>query len=84
MQPLFWCPPIELSAKEEHVVKRIKKAKLFAFLRQYRHMVFDKTFQGELAGMYQASSCGQPPIAPAQLALATIRASPTRASPMMK
>ncbi|GCF12016.1 hypothetical protein KDI_55800 [Dictyobacter arantiisoli] len=65
MQPLSWNPPIELSAKEEQIVKRIKKAKLFIFLRQYRHMFFDEAFQGELAEMYQASSRGQPPIAPA-------------------
>jgi Transposase domain (DUF772) len=42
------------------------------FLRQHRHELFDETFQEELAGLYQDSPLGQPPIAPAQLALATI------------
>lgn len=72
MRPLFWQPAIRLSAKEEQIVKRIKKAKLFVFLREHQHRLFDEAFQGELAQMYQASGRGQPPIAPAQLALATI------------
>ena len=72
MQPRFWQPPVELSAKEEHMVKRIRKAKLFVFLRKYRHQIFDETFQQELAILYQDSNRGQPPVAPAQLALATI------------
>jgi hypothetical protein len=72
MQPQFWQPPVELSAKEEHVVKRIRKAKLFVFLRKYRHQIFDNVFQQELATLYQDSKRGQPPIAPAQIALAII------------
>ena len=72
MQPRFWQPLVELSAKEEQVVKRIRKAKLFVFLRKYRHKIFDEAFQQELATLYQDSNRGQPPIAPAQLALATI------------
>ena len=72
MQPQFWQPPVELSAKEEQVVKRIRKAKLFVFLRRYRQKIFDDAFQQELAALYQDSKRGQPPIAPAQLALATI------------
>ena len=63
---------MELSAKEEQVVKRVRKAKLFVFLREYRHQIFDEAFQQELAVLYQDSKQGQPPIAPAQLALATI------------
>lgn len=72
MRPLLWQPAIRLSVKEEQIAKRIKKAKLFIFLREYRHHLFDEAFQNELAQMYQASGRGQPPIAPAQLALATI------------
>lgn len=72
MQPQFWQPPVEFSAKEEQVVKRIRKAKLFVFLRRYRQNIFDEAFQQELATLYQESKRGQPPIAPAQLALATI------------
>jgi len=72
MRPICWCPPIELSIIEQTIVKRIRRAKLFVFLRQHRHEVFDKAFQQELAGLYQESQRGQPPVPPARLALATI------------
>lgn len=72
MQPGYWNPPRELSALEERIVKRIKRAKLFVFLRTYRHEVFDEAFQRELARGYQESAVGQPPVPPAQLALAII------------
>jgi hypothetical protein len=80
MQPLPWQPPIGLSTKEEQIVKQIKKAKLFVFLRQHRHILFNEAFQCELAQMYQDSGRGQSPIAPAQLALAIILQAYTGAS----
>ena len=72
MRPLLWQPPVELSMQEEHIVKRIRKAKLFVFLRKQRHNLLNEAFQQELASLYRASKRGQPPIAPAQLALALI------------
>jgi transposase len=42
------------------------------FLREHRHELFDEQFQAELAGTYADSPKGQPPVPPAQLALATI------------
>ena len=51
---------------------RIKRAKLFVFLRHHRHEIFDDAFQEELATLYAPSFRGHPPIPPAQLALATI------------
>ncbi len=72
MQPVHWQPSVELSEQEEHIMRRIRKAKLFVFLRYHRHELLDEAFQQELAGLYQTSKRGQPPIAPAQLALATI------------
>lgn len=51
---------------------RIKRAKLFAFLRENRHELFDEGFQAELATIYRDSALGRPPVPPAQLALATI------------
>src|SRR5215469_7635560 len=72
MQPSFWSPPVGLSAQEEHIVERIRRAKLFVFLRRHRHELFDESFQQELANLYQPSKRGHPPIAPAQLALAVI------------
>src|SRR6266566_8046323 len=80
MQPSLWQPPIDLSPSEQAIRKRIKRAKLFIFLREHRHELFDEAFQQELATLYQASSRGQPPIPPAQLARASIIQAYTGAS----
>ena len=72
MRPSFWQPPVDPSADEQAIIKRIRRAKLFVFLRQHRHELFDEAFQEELAQLYEDSPLGQPPIAPAQLALAII------------
>jgi transposase len=72
MQPSVWRPPVELSSAEQQIVKRIKRAKLFIFLREHRHTLFDETFQQELATMYKEAPQGQPPISPAKLGLAAI------------
>lgn len=72
MRPAMWQPPVACSPAEQKIMARIRRAKLFVFLRQYRHEIFDEAFQAELAQGYAASSKGQPPVPPAQLALATI------------
>lgn len=72
MRPSSWHPPLEPSSFEQTIMTRIKRAKLFVFLRHYRHELFDDAFQEELAALYAPSRRGQPPIPPAQLALATI------------
>jgi hypothetical protein len=41
MRPPQWHPPIKLSKKEQKVVKRIRRAKLFIFLPEVRHELFD-------------------------------------------
>ena len=69
MRPRVWNPPISLSAQEEKVAKRIRKAKLFVFLRQIRHELFDSEFQTELATVFKDSNVGLCPVPPAQLAL---------------
>ena len=51
MRPAQWEPPIELSATEQVIVKRIRRAKLFILLREHRHDVFDRAFQEELASL---------------------------------
>jgi transposase-like protein DUF772 len=63
---------VESSGAEQAVLKAVRRAKLFVFLRQHRHELFDDEFQAELARAYADSPRGQPPIPPAQLALATI------------
>src|SRR5438874_4950821 len=80
MQPSLWQPPVDPSPTEQTIMKRIKRAKLFVFLREHRHELFDEPLQQELATLYQASKRGQPPIPPAQLALATILQAYTGAS----
>jgi Transposase domain (DUF772) len=80
MRPTYWRPPIELSVTEQMIIKRIRRGKLFVFLRQHRHEVFDETFQQELASLYQESQRGQPPVPPALLAMATILQAYTRVS----
>jgi hypothetical protein len=41
---LHWSPQVVLSKREEHIVRGCKKAKLFVFLRQYRHELFADAF----------------------------------------
>ncbi len=80
MRPVLWEPPEALSAAEQAVVKRIKRAKLFTFLRRQRRALFSNAFQEELATLYKESERGQPPVAPAKLALVTIVQAYTGAS----
>ena len=72
MRPPQWTPPIELSEAEQKVAKRIRKAKLFVFLRNVRHELFNVEFQAELAQNFKDSNMGACPIPPAQIALAII------------
>ena len=53
-------------------MEHIRRAKLFVFLRLHRHEILDEGFQQDLAGLYQQSLRGQPPVPPALLALATL------------
>ncbi|MFL6296142.1 MAG: IS1182 family transposase [Actinomycetes bacterium] len=80
MRPVSWRPPVELSPAEQQIVKQIRRARLFVLLRQRRHELFSEEFQVELAALYADSSKGQPPVAPAQLALALILQAYTGAS----
>jgi hypothetical protein len=74
VRPVVWRPPVEPSPAEQAVIKVVRRAKLFVFLREHRHELFDEQFQSELAEAYADSPKGQPPVPPAQLALATIPA----------
>jgi hypothetical protein len=80
VRPGVWQPPVVCSRLEREVIKRIKRAKLFVWLREHRHELFDEGFQAELAGMYADKPVGQPPVPPAQLGLATILQADTGAS----
>jgi len=80
VRPGVWQPPVEPSRLEREVIKRIKRARLFVWLREHRHELLDADFQAELAQMYADRPVGQPPVAPAQLGLATILQAYTGAS----
>ncbi len=68
-----WEPAIELSKKEQFIIKRLKRTrKLFAFLRLHRHELFDDKFQQELEGMYRDSGAGEEPVPPALLCMALL------------
>lgn len=57
-----------------------KKRKLFAFLREHRHEIFDEEFQVELEQMYRATGAGKKPVAPAQMAMALVLQAYSKAS----
>jgi hypothetical protein len=80
VRPVVWRPPVELSPAEQQIVKRVRRARLFVVLRQRRHELFSEEFQAELARVYADSAKGQPPVPPAQLALALILQAYTGAS----
>lgn len=63
---------MEKTSSEERILRQCKKAKLFVFLREHRHRLFDDAFQAELAGMYRAGGAGKEPVPPALLALVTL------------
>jgi transposase len=71
---------VEPSPAERAVIKAVRRARLFVFLREHRHELFGEQFQAELAETYADSAKGQPPVPPAQLALATILQAYTRVS----
>lgn len=71
--PSFWSPPEQTSRLEEQVLKRLKRTgRLFAFLRNVRHRLFDEGFQQELMAMYADAPRGTSPLPPAMLAMVTL------------
>ncbi len=76
-----WAPPVEATRQEQFLLKRLERnRKLFGFLRQHRHELFDDEFQIELASMYRDTGAGDPPRPPAQLAMALLLQSYSGAS----
>ena len=73
VEQLYWSPSEELDEQEQAITKRAaKKRKLFVFLREQRHVIFDEPFQRELIEMYRQTGAGKAPLAPARLALLTL------------
>lgn len=69
----LWSPCVDLSVAEVGACKRMKiTGKFYAFLRRYRHQIFDADFQRELLSMYSQDETGAPPVAPALMAMVTL------------
>ena len=76
-----WFPSVTLNKREQFLVGRMKRTgKLFAFLRQHRHELFDDGFQSELEEMYRMTGEGRQPVAPALLAMVLLLQAYTGAS----
>lgn len=68
-----WNPPVTLSPSEARIRARVgKKRKLFGFLCDHRHELFDDDFQAELEAMYRDTGAGKEPVPPALLAMAVL------------
>lgn len=68
-----WKPPVKASAREKLIIKRCqKKRRLFVFLREHRHDLFNDDIQAELESMYRGTGAGKEPVAPALMAMALI------------
>ena len=69
---MHWDIPIELSAQERKVAKRLHRiGKFYVFLRESRHQLFDARFEAELAKAYKKPR-GTAPLPPALLAMVTL------------
>lgn len=65
-----WNPSQEITEQEAAILKYSRRhKKLFAFLREHRHELFDDEFQQELAEMYRDTGAGKKPITPALMAM---------------
>lgn len=68
-----WNPAVSVSRREERILARVRKRrKLFAFLREHRHELFDDDFQAELESMYRQTGSGKRPHPPALLAMVVL------------
>jgi hypothetical protein len=72
LMALRWSPPIEPSVEENRILARCKKARLYVFLREHRHELFDESFEQELVAMYPERRRGRDEVPPTLLAMATL------------
>jgi hypothetical protein len=73
MGSMRWSPPIAVTKQEQWLMKRlVRTGKLFGFLREHRHELFDDGFQTELESMYRETGAGSEPIPPALMAMALL------------
>jgi hypothetical protein len=68
-----WNPSRECSKQEEFLLRRlVRTKKLFGFLREHRHELFDEAFQAELEAVYRNGGGGKEPVPPALMAMAVL------------
>ena len=76
-----WSPSEIVSRREKFILGRLKRnGKLFAFLRQQRHRLFDDAFQQELETMYRDTGAGKDANPPALMAMVELLQSSAGAS----
>jgi len=68
----IWTTETELTALEQRIVKRCGKRRVFVFMRELRHRIFDEPMQVRLATAYKEMVRGKERIPPAQLAMALL------------
>src|SRR3569623_1074065 len=68
----IWTTKTELTGLEERIVKRCGKRRVFVFLRELRHRIFDDGMQAKLGAAYKEMVRGKERIPPAQLAMALL------------
>jgi IS5 family transposase len=68
----IWKPPVEPSRGEAFIIKRCKGRRVFVFLRELRHRIFDEEIQSKLQAAYSKIERGDERVPPAQLGLAML------------
>ena len=69
----LWDPPVGCSEREQKLLKLVGKSrKLFVFLREHRHELFDEAFHSELEAMYRNTGQGEEPQPPALMCMALL------------
>lgn len=68
-----WAPSQTYTRQETAILKSLRRTrKLFAFLRDHRHELFDDEMQRKLEAMYRDTGAGKDPVCPARLAMAVL------------
>jgi hypothetical protein len=65
VRAVAWGLPVKPSPAEQALIKAVQRPKLFVFLREHPHELFDEEFQAGLAETYVDRPKGQPPVPPA-------------------
>src|SRR5438876_1560864 len=66
-----WNPSRTYTRQEDFLLGRLRRTrKLFGFLRDHRHEIFDDAMQTDLESMYRDTGAGKDPVCPAMMAMA--------------